>query len=178
MFLLDGKPLSPDVAFIDINDIQRPANWLRLASVEEREAAGVTEVPDPPTYDQRFYWGYAEDGTLLPKDHAQLVEQWQQQTRTTAGSLLVPSDWMVIREQDNGVAVPENWRTWRETIRLTAGSKIFEIGQTADTYALAAYVTSAAYTTWPSDPATLPSPDPADGIQFAVDGTSGDAGLN
>ena len=57
MFILNEKPLSPDVAFTDANGIQRPANWLRLASPEEREDAGVTEVPDPPTYDQRFYWG-------------------------------------------------------------------------------------------------------------------------
>lgn len=152
MFILRNAPLSPDVAFIDINDIQRPANWLRLATPEEREAAGVTEVPDPAPYDQRFYWGYAEDGTLLPKDHAQLVEQWVAQTRTTAGTLLAPSDWMVIREADNGIAVPADWRTWRETVRLAAGSKVFEIQQTTDTAGLAAYVTGADYSAWPSDP--------------------------
>jgi len=152
MFILRNAPLSPDVAFIDINDIQRPANWLRLASVEEREAAGITEVPDPKPYDQRFYWGYDADGALIPKDHAQLVEQWTNQTRTTAGTLLTPSDWMVIREADNGIAVPADWRTWRETVRLAAGSKVFEIQPTTDTAGLAAYVTGADYSAWPSDP--------------------------
>jgi hypothetical protein len=46
MFVLDGKPLSPDVAFTH-DGIQYPANWLRLATPEERAAIGITEVPDP-----------------------------------------------------------------------------------------------------------------------------------
>ena len=75
MFILDGKPLSPDVAFTH-DGIQYPANWLRLVSTEEREAIGITEEPDPAAYDQRFYWGYDAEGNLIPKDHAQLVEQW------------------------------------------------------------------------------------------------------
>ena len=173
MFLLDGKPLSPDVAFVDINGIQRPANWLRLATVEEREAAGVTEVPDPAPYDQRFYWGYDADGVLIPKDHAQLVDQWQQQTRTTAGTLLAPSDWMVIREADNGTAVSDDWRTWRESIRTATGTKVTVIAQTTDTAELAAYVTGADYSIWPSDPSTPPSPNPADGLESASDSVSG-----
>ena len=167
MFLLKGKPLSPDVAFTDINGIQRPANWLRLASPEERAAAGITEVPDPPTYDQRFYWG-----PDLPKDHAQLVEQWKQQTRTTAGTLLASSDWLVIREQDNGTPVPVAWKTWRESIRTATGTKVTAIAQTADTAALAAYVTSADYSSWPSDPNTPASPSPAPGLEFTSNGVS------
>ena len=89
MFILNGKPLSPDVAFTH-GGIQYPANWLRLSTLEEKEAIGITEVPDPPTWDQRFYWGYTEDGELIPKDHTQLVEQWVSQTRTTAGTLIQP----------------------------------------------------------------------------------------
>ena len=55
MLLLDGKPLSYDRAFTH-DGIQYPANWLRLASWEEKSAIGITEVPNPPYYDQRFYW--------------------------------------------------------------------------------------------------------------------------
>lgn len=152
MFILDNRPLSPDVPF-EHDGISYPANWLRLASPEEREAIGITEEPDPAPYDQRFYWG-----PDLPKDHAQLVEQWTQQTRTTAGTLLAPSDWLVIREMDNGTAVPEAWRTWREAIRNTAGDKVTAIEQTADTEELAAYITGAEYPVWPSDP-SQPEPE-------------------
>lgn len=158
MFILDSKPLSPDVAFTH-DGIQYPANWLRLATTEEREAIGITEVPDPAAYDQRFYWGYDSDGTLLPKDHAQLVEQWVSQTRYTANTLLTPTDWMIIREADNGKAADPAIKTWREEVRLAAGSKVYEIEQTADTEALAAYITSEEYSAWPPQN-TLQTPDP------------------
>lgn len=172
MFLLDGRPLSPDVAFTDVNGIQRPANWLRLSTAEEKAEAGITEVPDPQPYDQRFQWGWAEDGTAIWKDHDQLVAQWIEHTRTTAGLLLASSDWMVIRETDNGVAVPDNWRTWRESIRQHAGQKVQSIAQTVDTETLAAYVTSQEYAHWPYDPRAIPGPSDADGIQFAGNGVS------
>jgi len=150
MFLLpDGRPISPDVAFT-LGGIQYPANFLRLASPAEREAIGITEVPDAPAYDQRFFWGYDSEGALIPKDHAQLVEQWTQQTRTTAGTLLAPSDWLVIRETDNGTPVPDEWRAWREAIRQATGAKVAAIEATIDTAELAAYITGADYGVWPT----------------------------
>ena len=151
MFVLDGHPLSPDSPFVH-DGIQYPANWLRLSTLEEKEAIGITEVPDPPVYDQRFYWGYDAEGNLIPKDHTQLVEQWTQQTRQTANTLLFPSDWMIIREADNGIAVDPTWRTWRENVRLAAGSKNFEIEATTATDELAAYITGVDYPTWPPSP--------------------------
>jgi hypothetical protein len=155
MFILDGKPLSPDVAFTH-DGIQYPANWLRLATPEERSAIGITEEPDPQPYDQRFYWGYDAEGNLIPKDHAQLVEQWSQQTRTTAGTLLQPTDWMIIRQADNGVEADPAIKTWREDIRLATGDKITAIEATTTTDELAAYITGADYPVWPSqDPAPV-----------------------
>jgi hypothetical protein len=149
MFLLDGKPLSPDVAFTATNadgdSIQYPANWLRLSSPEERLAIGITEQPDPPAVDQRFYWD-----TGIPKDHGQLVEQWIGQTRTTAGTLLAPTDWQVIREADNGTAVPADVKAWREAIRLACNEKVIYLGTTSSTDELAAYVTGAEYPVWPT----------------------------
>ena len=55
MFLLNGQPLAVDTAFT-ANDIQYPANWLRLASAEEKASIGITEVADPVRADDRFYW--------------------------------------------------------------------------------------------------------------------------
>ena len=166
MFLLDGKPLSPDVAFTDVNGIQHPANWLRLASPEERAEAGITEVPDPAPYDQRFYWGPS-----LPKDHAQLVEQWVQQTRTTANTLLAPTDWIIIREADNGKVADPVLKTWREDIRLATGVKVGVIRDTLDTDDLAAYITGANYPVWPADP-YAPQPVADDTVSFAANSTS------
>lgn len=153
MFLLNGKPISPDVAFTTPDGTQYPNNWLRLATPEERAAIGITEVPDPASYDQRFYWGPG-----LPKDHAQLVEQWVSQTRTTAGTLLQPTDWMVIREADNGAVMPQEVKDRRQEIRLLSGDKITAIQTTTTTEELAAYITSAEYSRWePTPPAEEPS---------------------
>ena len=68
-------------------------------------------MPDPEPYDQRFYWGPG-----LPKDHGQLVEQWVAQTRTTAGTLLAPSDWMVIRKVERNVDIPAETTTFRDAV--------------------------------------------------------------
>ena len=165
MFILNGHPLSPDVAFTATNAdgelIQYPANWLRLASPEERAAIGITEVPDPAPYDQRFAWGVTADGNPIWKDHGKLIEQWIQQTRTTAGTLLSPTDWMVVRKVDNGTEIPIDWQLWRETVRMAAGTKVTAIASTADTAELAAYITGQNYSTWPSDPSqSVPEPRP------------------
>lgn len=177
MFILDGKPLSPDRAFTH-DGIQYPANWLRLSTLEEKEAIGITEVPDPPIYDQRFYWGYDQDGQLIPKDHAQLCEQWVNQTRQTANTLLQPTDWMVVREIDNGTAMIADWKVWREDVRLATNAKVLSIGETTDTAELAAYITGTEYSTWPANPdqppITVDTDSVVSGDTLIVDGvTSG-----
>jgi hypothetical protein len=56
MFLLNGQPLQIDTPF-EVDGTHYPANWLRLTSLEEKQAIGITEVADPEPYDDRFYWG-------------------------------------------------------------------------------------------------------------------------
>ena len=164
MFLLNGKPLSPDVAFTT-GGIKYPVNFLRLSTLEEKEAIGITEVPDPAPYDQRFYWG-----PDLPKDHTQLVEQWVAQTRTTAGTLLVPTDWVIIREADNGKAADPALKQLREDIRLATGQKNAAIAATADTAELAAYITGSEYPVWPSDSPAPVESVAIDGLELAFNG--------
>jgi hypothetical protein len=147
MFILDGRPLSPDTAFTH-NGVQYPANWLRLSTLEQKEEIGITEAPEPAIWDQRFYWGYDADNNLIPKDHTQLVTLWTEQTRTTAGTLLSPTDWMITREVDNSTPVPEDIKTSRQNIRLLCNEKVNSIGITTTTGELATYVTSPEYSSW------------------------------
>jgi hypothetical protein len=164
MFIFNGHPLSPDSAFTDpATGVQYPANWLRLASPEERAAIGITEEPDPAWYDQRFYWG-----PELPKDHEQLVEQWIGQTRTTANTLLAPTDWQVIREADNGKPISIEIKENRQRIRELTGTKNAAITATTDTDALAAYITSSAYSNW--NP--VPEPAPIDEVLLFSNGST------
>jgi hypothetical protein len=64
MFLLDGKPLNIDTPFTH-NGTSYPQNWLRLTSLAEKQAVGITEVADvTTTYDDRFFWS-ADNPKLL-----------------------------------------------------------------------------------------------------------------
>ena len=71
-FKLNGNPLAVDVAFSH-NDIQYPANWLRLSTAEEKTAIGITEVADAPIYDSRFYNG---DGTAKALTDEMKLMKW------------------------------------------------------------------------------------------------------
>jgi hypothetical protein len=148
MFVLGSTILSPDRAFT-ANGIKYPANWLRLSTAADREAIGIRELPDPAPYDQRFYWGYDADGVLIPKDHAELVALWTDTTRTTANTLLQPTDWIIVREADNGKPADAALKQWRQSIRAATGVKIAAIAATADTAELAAYLAGADYHDWP-----------------------------
>lgn len=117
MFTLNGTPISLDVAFTH-NDIQYPANWIRLATPEERSAIGIEEVPDPEWYDQRFYWGPGN-----PKDLDQLKAQWIAQVKNNANAALTQTDWMVIRKAERNIDVPADTATARAAIITEANAK-------------------------------------------------------
>ena len=44
-FKLDGKVLPIDIPFTS-RGVKYPATWLRLTTLEEKKAIGITEVPD------------------------------------------------------------------------------------------------------------------------------------
>ena len=73
MFLLNGNPLPLDTPFT-IDGTSYPANWLRLTSIEEKNAVGITEVEDTQVhFDDRFYWGV--DNPKLLNDREESDEQ-------------------------------------------------------------------------------------------------------
>ena len=152
-FKLDGKPLAVDVAFSH-NDINYPANWLRLSTAQEKKDLGITEVADAPTYDSRFYWGDGtakalddvnakdKDGNLLKNpDGSQMIIQGvksalKAQEKATAGSLLAKYDWYVIRKTEKGTAIPSAIQTFRDGVRTACDTREKEIDNCADTAAL------------------------------------------
>jgi len=141
MLKLDNKPLPYDRAFTH-DDIQYPANWLRLASLEEKQAIGITEVADDPWYDQRFYWGVDnpkqledvtdEDDNVSPG----LKTQWSKTQEEIAASLLAPSDWRIIKAKETGTNIPAKWKTYRAAIRTACNTRQTEISNAADVPAL------------------------------------------
>ena len=177
-FQLDSKPLAVDVAFSH-NDINYPANWLRLSTKEEREAIGITEVADAPNYDSRFYWGDGtakalddadakdKEGNLLKnEDGTQMVIQGvksalKAQEKDTAGSLLAKYDWYVVRKAEKDTAIPTAITTYRDAVRTACDTREKEIDACADTAALVNLfkwvvidgVSTANMTQYPKDPA-------------------------
>jgi hypothetical protein len=143
MFLLNGSPLSLDIPFA-ANDIQYPANWLRLASSEERAAIGITEAPEPEYYDGMFYWGVNN-----PKDLTQLKTQWISQTNASANARLSTSDWMVVRKAETGTDMPVGWSTYRAAVRTCASTATTAIATCADVTALISVINTIA---WPETP--------------------------
>ena len=130
MLTLDNKTLSYDRAFTHAG-IQYPANWLRLATLEERNALGITESADPATYDQRFYWGVDN-----PKDLTDLKTLWKANQSNICNSLLAPSDWRVTRAAELGQAVASAWLTYRGAVRSACNTRQTEINAVADVPAL------------------------------------------
>lgn len=147
MLILNEKPLSYDRAFTHAG-IQYPANWLRLSSLEERNALGITEVANDPTYDQRFYWGVDnpkqlndqpavdEDGNDLGYTQTGLKTQWSATQGEIAASLLAPSDWRIIKAKETGTNIPSAWKTYRAAVRTACNTRQTEIGNAADVPAL------------------------------------------
>jgi hypothetical protein len=110
MFLLNNVPLPIDTPF-EIDGTHYPSNWLRLTSIEEKNAVGITEVPDPEPYDDRFYWGHDN-----PKDLDGLKTNWAAQVKDTANKLLSQTDWMYIRKIERNVDIPAATVTYRAAV--------------------------------------------------------------
>lgn len=145
MFMLNGKPLALDVPFTHA-DIQYPANWLRLASAEERAAIGITEEADPERYDDRFYWGVGnpkdlEDEIIVPDEgpaytQKGLKSQWSAQIKDTANKLLSATDWMELRKLTRNIGVPTAIAQYRAAVLVECARLETAIEDAADVQAL------------------------------------------
>jgi hypothetical protein len=171
MFLLNGNPLPLDTPF-QIDGTSYPANWLRLTSIAEKNAVGITEVADTQvTYDDRFYWGVDnpkllndreesdEDGnpmyvqvydsaTQAMVDSSErlvtkgLKSQWTATVKDTANKLLAQTDWMVIRKVERSVDIPADTVTYRAAVITECTRLVTAIAGCADVPALIAVVTA------------------------------------
>ena len=134
MFKLNGTPLGLDTPFTTEDGTQYPSNWLRLASAEEKAAIGITEEADAPSYDDRFYWGVDNPKQLDDleftdtegKTYTQkgLKSEWVAKIKYTAGNLMAPTDWMVLRQLFKGIGMSSHVENYRDAV--VAASNQFE----------------------------------------------------
>ena len=152
-FKLNGNPLVVDVAFSH-NDIQYPANWLRLSTADEKTALGITEVADDPVYDSRFYWGNGtakklSDTNEVDKNGDPVLDEngdqvvtlgvksiLKSQEKDIAGGLLAKYDLYVVRKAEKSTAIPTAITTYRDGVRTACDTREKEIDACSDTAAL------------------------------------------
>jgi hypothetical protein len=86
--------------------------------------------------------------TNTAKDLAALKAQWKAQINQNAYTMLLPSDWMVVKAVETSTAVAADWTTYRAAVRTAAATAVAAIEAAADVPALQAAV----QVTWPNDP--------------------------
>ena len=172
-FKLDGKTLPTDVAFTS-KGINYPANWLRLTTLDEKKSIGITEVADPATYDQRFYWSESnareledknakdKDGNLLKDSNGKQIVDiglktgWITIQKETASSLLTPYDWYIIRKIEETTDIPAEVSKYRDDVRSACSERETKIKAALDVTALKKLIDttldSDAKTKWPDKP--------------------------
>lgn len=143
MFVLNGKQVLPaDTPFV-IGDVQYPANWLRLSSLEDKAALGIVEVVEQPRPDDRYYWvgSIAIDGTwsdVKPKDLNALKAGLITQTYSTCAALLAPTDHTIVRavEVSTEPIYPATL-TYRAAVRAASAAGVAAINACNDVETLA-----------------------------------------
>ena len=138
-----------------IDGTSYPSNWLNMTLPEDKAALGLVEVTDANTpEDDRFYWvsatlvGAVRTYLNTPKDLDGLKANWAARIRSTAYSLLLPSDWMVVRCFETQILFDEEWKTYRAAVRTAVSEAVVAINESTDIKTLQAAV----QVTWPNNP--------------------------
>lgn len=149
-YTYNGKIIRAGRAWTGTDGIQHPRNWM-IWSDSEKTARGLVWEDDPAPFDNRFYWSadlpralddvneVDEDGNaLLDADGNQVVtlglkSQYKAQTKTTAASLLAPTDWQVIKAAEvSAYSVPANIGQYRTDVRAASNTIETAIDNAAD----------------------------------------------
>jgi hypothetical protein len=138
----------------EINGVQYPQNWLNLSTPQEKAEIGLEEViaTNSPA-NQQYYWVSQElNGASLtyinnPKDLDTCKTNAVSQLRNTAYTMLLPTDWMVVKSVETSTPIPSDWNTWRASIRTTCENAITAVNACTNVDELAQLSV-----TWPNDP--------------------------
>ncbi len=122
--------LVPDSTEFSYAGIRYPANWIRLAPPASRAALGIVDVVYGPEADQRFFWVTSNEPiydraagvvritfNASPKDVTECKKIAIAGLSATVHSILLPSDYRVVRSMEQGTPEAPEWKAWRQTIR-------------------------------------------------------------
>jgi len=125
-FKLGTKTIQLDTPFTH-NNIQYPANWIRLASEADKSAIGLVWEADAVRADDRFYWDGNINNPKALEDVTETINEKEYTTKGlksnlitqikyTAGTILAPTDWMVIRKAERNIAIPASTAEYRASV--------------------------------------------------------------
>ncbi len=151
----DGQYIQEGQQFV-IDGVTYPPQWLNQSTPEQKAAIGLEEVvaTNSPANDQ-YYWVSEElNGPTLtyintPKDLTDVKTNAISQINSTAYSILLPTDWMVVKAFETSTKVPTSWNTWRAEIRTQATGYVSQVEAAADVDAVATLMGSLV---WAKDP--------------------------
>ena len=152
--------------------IQYPRNWLNLASDSEKASVGFIEVTYSGSHKSGEYYNNSESapvydaskGTVVitksssARDLATIKTEKKTTASSNAYSIILPTDWYVVRKSENSTAIPAKISAFRTAVRLVCNSLCTAIDNASDIDAVAALYSNA---TGISDP-----------NNFTVDGSS------
>ena len=152
------QTLKPGRAWTDRENRMHPKTWVRYSDASKTRYNIIWE--DAPAvqqpYDNRFYWGRNLDGTLIPRsltdinevdedNNPVLDENGDQvvtlglksihkaQTKVTAGSLLAPTDWHIVKAAEvSGYTTPSAITIYRSAVRTASNTIETAIDNAAD----------------------------------------------
>ena len=137
-YTYNGKIIRAGRAWTGIDGVQHPRNWM-IWSDAEKTARGLVWEDDPAPFDNRFYWAAdlpralddvtEEDGSVT----LGLKSQYKAQTKVTAGSLLAPTDWHVVKAAEvDSYSVPTDIAQYRADVRTASNTIEAAIDGAAD----------------------------------------------
>ena len=119
---------------------QYAANWCNLSSPQEKAAIGMVDVVYGAQPNDQYYWVTQNEPvydplrnvvnityTATPKDLFTCQANAVNATNAAAYSILLPSDWRVVKGYETKTAIPADWDTWRQTIRTQCEAQVAAI---------------------------------------------------
>ena len=134
-----------------INNVQYPKSiFTRAWTNEERKALGIVPYEYEGSYISNMFYSTSETAPVVEEDRVvvrrtqsannidDIKAAMKNSVSKTLRSYLEQTDWIVIREQDNGTAKPADLAKWRTDLRAKAAALETAIDDKSDVAGLEA----------------------------------------
>jgi hypothetical protein len=104
------SPYPPEFTYLEVtNPIDNGKYYLDLSSMQP------VAFPDRP--DLKHTWNWSTKTWQDTRTEEQRYNQAAKAVKDKRTELLTDSDWVVIKALDQGTPIPQDWQTYRQTLR-------------------------------------------------------------